>query len=222
MTQDIELERGWTAPELAEEFPHLGLLTVTVEAAARRRSPRAIRDRLRGLSDRYTGSKAVNLRQQPIPWAYRVFFRQIGIDPDERRTPPEEIALERMKEGGFPSRSLVDDALTIATVETGVAVVGFDADRVEGEVGLRLSRRGERLGGGVEATPGSFPLSSGQIVIADAERSLALLFGALAEGRGVHPETRRIRLCGVRVKGVPEVSVEEALWTASDVLTAAS
>jgi DNA/RNA-binding domain of Phe-tRNA-synthetase-like protein len=220
VTQDLRLERGWTAPELAEEFPHLGLLAATVEAAARRRSPRLVRDRLRALSDRYTGGRAVNLRQQPIPWAYRVFFRQIGIDPDERRTPPEEIALERMKEGGFPSRGLVDDALTIATVETGVAVVAFDADRVEGEVGLRLSRRGERLGAGGESTPGALPLSGGEIVVADAERSLALLFGALAEGRGVHPHTGRILLCGVRVKGVPEVSVEEALWTAGDVLTA--
>lgn len=221
MTHGLEVERGWTAPELAEEFPHLGLLSLRVEAAARRRSPRPVRDRLRALSDRYTGGKAVNLRQQPIPWAYRVFFRQIGIDPDERRTPPEEVALERMKHGGFSSRSLVDDALTIATVETGVAVVAFDADRVAGEVGLRLSRRGERLGVGREPASAAFPLSSGQIVIADAERSLALLFGALAEGRGVHPGTKRMLLCGVRVKGVPEVSVEEAVWIASEVLTAA-
>jgi len=221
MSRELRLARGWTAAELAEEFPHLALLAVTVDAAARRGSPRSVRDRLRALSDRYTGGKAVNVRQQPIPWAYRVFFRQIGIDPDERRTPPEEIALERMKAGGFPSRSLVDDALTIATVETGVAVVAFDADRVEGDVGLRLSRRGERLGGGGEAAAGALPLSGGEIVIADAERSLALLFGALAEGRGVHPHTSRMLLCGVRVKGVPEVSVEEALWTATEVLTAA-
>lgn len=221
MTGDLRIERGWTAPDLAEEFPHLGVLSARVEAAARRRSPRPVRDRLRGLSDRYTGSKAVNLRQQPIPWAYRVFFRQIGIDPDERRTPPEEIALERMKAGGFPSRSLVDDALTIATIETGVAIVAFDADRVEGEVGVRVSRRGERLGAGAEAHAGAFPLSSGQIVIADAERSLALLFGALAEGRGVRPGTERILLCAVRVKGVPEVAAEEALWTAAEVLEGA-
>ena len=28
-------------------------------------------------------AQAINLRQQPIPWAYRVFFRHIGLDPDE-------------------------------------------------------------------------------------------------------------------------------------------
>ena len=37
------------------------------------------------------------MRQEPVPWAYRVFFRQVGIDPDERRTPIEEIALERLQ-----------------------------------------------------------------------------------------------------------------------------
>ena len=67
------------------------------------------------------------MRQEPVPWAYRVFFRHVGIDPDERRTPIEEIALERLQHGGFESRGLVDDALLIATLETGVPVVAFDA-----------------------------------------------------------------------------------------------
>jgi DNA/RNA-binding domain of Phe-tRNA-synthetase-like protein len=218
MTVDLHTQRGWVAAELAEEFPQLAIHQVRVEAAAPRRSPRPVKQRLRMLSDRYTGGKAVNIRQEPVPWAYRVFFRQIGIDPDERRTPPEEIALERMKWGGFASHSLLDDALTIATVETGVALVAFDADRVEGELGVRLSRPGERLGVAERLVAGAAPLSARQIVIADASRSLAILFGQLAEGRGVHPRTTRMVLCGIQVKGVPQVSVEEALWTVAEVL----
>ena len=27
------------------------------------------------------------MRQQPIPWAYRVFYRHIGLDPDEHAHP---------------------------------------------------------------------------------------------------------------------------------------
>ena len=45
------------------------------------------------------------MRERPIPWAYRVFFRQIGLDPDRTRTPIEELALERMKNGAFNSRA---------------------------------------------------------------------------------------------------------------------
>ena len=199
------------APELQAEFPELGLRYVRV-AARSGRSGRAVRQRLQDLSDRYTGGKAVNLRQEPIPWAYRVFFRQVGIDPDERRTPPEEVALERMRAGGFRSRSLLDDALLIATIETGVALMALDADKVEGALGLRLSHDGERLGGHGRA------LSVRQIVVTDDARSLAVLFGDMAEGRGVSPRTERMLLAAVRVRGVPEVSVEEALWTAVDTL----
>ena len=115
------------------------------------------------LSGRFRGAQAIELRRQPIPHAYRVFFRHIGLDPDEHRTPVEALALERLKSGGFASRSVLDDALTIAVMETGVPVWALDADRVEGELGLRGAERGERLGSGEYASrpPG------GRLVVAD-------------------------------------------------------
>ena len=81
-------EPGWVSPDLAEEFPGLSLAT-TVITATTGRSPEPLRERLRELSDRIGGQQAILLRQQPIPWAYRVFFRQIGLDPDKTRTPIE-------------------------------------------------------------------------------------------------------------------------------------
>jgi hypothetical protein len=48
---------------------------------------------------------------------------------------------------------------------------------------------------------------------------VALLFGATAEGRGVHPKTTRITLVALAVKGVPDIAVEEALWLATAALT---
>jgi hypothetical protein len=47
------------------------------------------------------------MRQDPVPWAYRVFARQVGVDPDTDRTPVEQIALDRLKHGGLPSESLL-------------------------------------------------------------------------------------------------------------------
>ena len=105
------------------------------------------------LSDRFSGAQAINLRHQPIPWAYRVFFRHIGLDPDVQRTPVEELALERMKHGGFVSQNLLDDALTIAIIESGVALRAFDADRVAGAPGIRPTGAGEPL----EGRPGELP-----------------------------------------------------------------
>jgi DNA/RNA-binding domain of Phe-tRNA-synthetase-like protein len=214
VTAELDLRRGWVGEALAEEFPELGLFHATVMASSGR-SPKPVKERLRQMSDRFTGPKAVQTRQQPVPWAYRVFFRQIGIDPDDQRPPAEAVALERMRAGAFHSRNLLDDALLIATVETGVPVLAFDAERVEDSLGLRLAEEGERLGGDGR------DLRAGQILVADELRPLAVLFGDTAPGRGVGPDTSRMRLATVRVKGVPDVSVEEALWTVADILTSA-
>jgi DNA/RNA-binding domain of Phe-tRNA-synthetase-like protein len=153
------------------------------------------------------------MRQQPIPWAYRVFFRHIGIDPDEQRTPIEAIAVERMRAGGFRSGGLVDDALLLGTLETGVPVLAFDAAGVEGAVGLRLAGDGEALG--------DRPLAAGQIVIADDGGALAVLFGEAGPRAAVGRSTQRLVLSALQVAGVPSVSVEEALWTAAETVSAA-
>jgi DNA/RNA-binding domain of Phe-tRNA-synthetase-like protein len=215
MSARPEVETGWVSDELRDEFPELQLRHLAV-AARPGRTPREVKDRLRTMSNRFTGARAVGLRQEPVPWAYRVFFRQVGIDPDQHRTPVEAAALERMRAGGFASRNLLDDALLIAVVETGVHVVAFDADRVQGAPGLRLSEAGEVLGG-----PGGRPLSDRQVLVADEARPLGVLFGAKAEGVGVHPETERMLLVTVQVKGVSDLEVEEALWTVVEVLRAA-
>ncbi|MGH2980475.1 MAG: phenylalanine--tRNA ligase beta subunit-related protein [Solirubrobacterales bacterium] len=205
-------ERGWVALAVSDEFPGLGLAWTTVEARSGR-SPRQVKERLRELSNRFHGGHAIQMRQRPIPWAYRVFFRQIGLDPDRTRTPIEELALLRMKQGAFKSRNQLDDALTIGIVETGVALRAFDADQVEGRLGIRASAPGEEL----EGRPGELP--SGTLVIADERRPVALLFGATADGRGVHPDSGRMMLVAVLVKGVPEIAVEEALWLARAAVT---
>lgn len=204
-------EAGYVAPELQEELPGLALRYLVL-AGGSGRSPRHVRRRLAELSNRFSGPQAINLRNQPIPWAYRVFFRHIGLDPDEQRTPVEELALERMKRGGFVSANLLDDALTIAIIESGVALRAFDADRVAGRPGIRTSEAGEAL----EGRPGELP--PGTLVIADQERPLALLFGATAAGRGVRPRTKRSILAAVQVKGVPDIAVEEAVWLAAGVV----
>jgi DNA/RNA-binding domain of Phe-tRNA-synthetase-like protein len=204
-------EAGWVSPELREELPGLALRYAVVKRGSGR-SPRELKERLRELADRFSGPQAINLRHQPIPWAYRVFYRHIGLDPDEQPTPVEELALERMKRGGFRSRSLLDDALTIAIMESGVALRAFDADKVSEPLGIRSSEPGEEL----EGRPGELP--PGTLVIADQERPVALLVGATAAGRGVVPRSKRTLLCALQVKGVPDIAVEEAIWLASGVL----
>lgn len=203
--------QGWIAPHVAAELPGLGIASIAVDAR-RRRSPEPVRRRLRVLSDRFFGSHAIHMRERQVPWAYRVFFRQIGLDPDRTRTPVEQLALDRLHDGAFRSRGLPADALTIAIVETGVALRVFDADQVEGRLCIRDSAPGEALAG----RPGE--LRQGTLLIADERAPLGLLFGATAVGREVEAGTRRIAVAAVQVKGVPQASVEEALWMAAAIL----
>lgn len=208
---DPTLERGWIAAELAEDFPGLELWTVAVHAQSTR-SPQSVRIRLRAMAGRITGGHVVHMRQDPVPWAYRVLWRQVGLDPDVNRPPAERIAVERLRAGGIPSQNLLDDALTIATLETGVPVVAFDAGHVGTALGLRLTRAGELLGGTGR------PLGARQIVIADEDRPLATLDGEVAEERGVTRATRDMVLAAIRARNVPAMSVEEALWTVAEAL----
>jgi DNA/RNA-binding domain of Phe-tRNA-synthetase-like protein len=207
---ELELVDGWVEPELAEEFPDLCLVHACLDVRPSK-SPREVKQRLRMLADRYTGGKVVHMRQDPVPWAYRVFSRQVGIDPDHDRTPVEAVALRRLKHGGLRSENLVDDALTIAIAETGVPLLALDAGRVDGELGLRLAREGESLAG-------VRPLSARQLVVADGERPVALVLGEVGLDAGVTPDTERMVLCALGVKGVPRICLEEALWSAAETL----
>jgi DNA/RNA-binding domain of Phe-tRNA-synthetase-like protein len=209
---------GAVAPELAGEHPGLALLQLTLDAPATARSDAALRGRLAELSRRWAGARAVALRAQPVPQALRVFFRQIGLDPDTTRTPVEQAVLERLLEGGFRSAGPVPDALTLATVETGVPVWALDDAGLDGALGLRGARDGERLGDGPQA--GDLP--AGRLVVADDAAPVAVLFGPTAPEHRAGPQTRRLRVFAVRVPGVPVVHAEEALWLCAEVLHAAA
>jgi DNA/RNA-binding domain of Phe-tRNA-synthetase-like protein len=209
---------GWCAREVEEELP--GLRLVACEARVRRRgaltgaAPPAVRRRLQELSNRFRGATAIAVRREPVPSAYRVFFRHIGLDPETVRTPLEAAVLARMVKGGFLSRGLLEDVLTIALLDTGVPVWALDATGVQGPLGVRASAQGERLG-----HAGHGPaLPPGRLVVADSAKPLAVLFGELAPDHAPSARSERLALFAVQVAGVPELYVEEALWSARSAL----
>jgi hypothetical protein len=216
---DRQPVRGWCEREVQQELPGLGLMSATVELAAGSSitgtSPPPLLGRLRELSNRWRGARAVNVRQEHIPAAYRVFFRQIGLDPDVTRTPIEAAVLERMLDGGFLSEGLLSDILTIALIDTAVPVWALDADSVNGPLGIRVSRAKERLGRDHDGPS----LGAGRLVVADADTPLAILFGALAPGHEPTAVTRRLALFAVQVAGVPALHAEETLWACRSALT---
>lgn len=211
---------GWCAREIEEELPGLRLLVAEVTASRAEpftgASPPDVEACMRAMSSRFRGAQAVALRREPVPAAYRVFFRHIGMDPDLERTPIEAAVLERMLRGGFPTGGLLADVLLIALLDTGVPVWALDAASVDGPLGIRAAADGERLG----RSPGAPPLAAGRLVVADASTPLAVLFGELAPGHEPGARTSRLQLFSVLVAGVPALYAEEALWSCRAALEA--
>jgi hypothetical protein len=235
--------RGAVDPAVAAELPGLRLhwLAVAVAPGSTGRSRAAPVQRLRALSDRYRGATVIAMRTQPIPRAYRTFYRQIGLDPDVERIPSEQAATERLLQGGWRSTDGVSDACLVAVVETGVPVWALDAAAVDsGPPGLGIGltdqagatpgslvvcdRRSVQAG----ATPGSLVVcdrrsvqagaTPGSLVVCDRRSVHAPLFGTPLPGHAPGPSAPSVVLYALGVAGVPHIHIDEALWTAAGLL----
>ena len=191
------LTRAPVLDPLRSELPELALWTVEV-AARPGPSPASVVSRLG--EPRASVAEAEGARRESTPWAYRVLARQLGAEP----LPP---AHEPRVSEGLPA-----DALAIATAQTGVPLLAFDAARLNGSLALRRARGGERLGqNGPE-------LEEGRVVMADRERPVAVLLGPRAPGTEPTRGTERLVLAAIQAKGVPTLAAEEALWTAIEIM----
>jgi hypothetical protein len=197
MTDHLRLIAAAIDPRVAEEHPGLRVWTARVDARPGR-TPPELRERLRLVADRLRGPQAVALRAQPVPHAYRVLYRHLGVDPDVTRTPLEALVLDRLLHGGFTSRGLPDDALALATLETGVPVYAADADRLGT---LRLA-----------------PAEDGRLTLADEDGPVAVLFEPPLPGRAPGRDTRALTLIAIQAPGVEDMYVEEAVWTAASAM----
>ena len=198
----------------AAEFPELRVLSCEVAAPGRRR-PTGRRRAAALLASRLRGAPRGRAAPRARPAAYRVFFRHIGLDPDATRTPVEEAALDAAAGGRPPLPRAAGDALLLALLETGVPVSAFDA--AARQRAARACARARRASGW--ATASARRAAAGQLVLADAQRPLAELFGDARARDGMPGRARaRLRLVAVRSPGVPAIHVEEALWTCQEAL----
>jgi hypothetical protein len=195
MTSEPIVRAGAVEPAIAAELPGLGIAfcSLAISGDPLRRSPPELRARLRALSDRHRGAQAIVLRSRPIPHAYRVLFRHLGLEPDVRRIPVEELVLGRLLAGAFESRGLLPDALATATIETEVGVWALE--------GEHEPRRAQEGGGVVVAT----------------ERGRAAELFALPDAP-VTRAARTLTLYAILARGVPHIAVEEALWIAGELV----
>ena len=117
-------------PLVAAEHPGLRVWTARVAGAAGAHAAASCASACALPPTAAAAPQAVALRTRPVPWAYRVLFRHLGLDPDvhahagrgARRSSGCCTAASR-------ARGLPEDALALATLETGVPVWALDARR---------------------------------------------------------------------------------------------
>lgn len=201
--------RGAVAPELAAEFPGLGLWWVAVDVAPRAREDG--RARLHRLSDDYRPRDALSPGGRPAAHdAARVFARQVGLEPDAAGLLPDAVARESALAGHLVSRGAVADALLAVAVTAGVTLTAVDARGVTGAPRLRTAA--------ADDTVGRLPLPPGTLVVADDRRALAALF--TEPPHDLRPRRARgVVLWAVEVPGAPPWETEEAVWQAGRFLT---
>jgi AcrR family transcriptional regulator/DNA/RNA-binding domain of Phe-tRNA-synthetase-like protein len=208
----LALQRAPVSSDLRADFPELSLWTAEVTAAPQP-SPAALRRRMRAAGDRLTGADAIGSRGESTPWAYRVFARRVGIDPDAVENAVEAAALQQHSKLEAGGGTLPADAQLIAVAETGVPVLAFDADRLDGELWLRRAVPGDRVG--------DTPVEPDRPVLADRTRVVAVPFGPTDTDVAVRDDTEKMTFVALQVKGVPDVGIEEALWTVVEIARAA-
>jgi DNA/RNA-binding domain of Phe-tRNA-synthetase-like protein len=202
---DIEAEDGWVDHVVAREFPQLRMRYTVIDAGPVK-SPIELQDRLLDISGRFRGQKAMQLPSKPIPSAYRVFLRQVGLDPESHPSPIEAVSRDRVLRGTFISRNRLLDALLIATIESQIAIAVVDADTIELPLGIRQVRADDIT-----------DLPVGTLVIADAERVVAELLGQPEPGHQVHLATTRTAVASIGVAGIADWMLDDALWRVADI-----
>ena len=194
-----QISPGWIAAPVAAEFPELRVASLEARCVDPQSDP-GVAERLGLLASRFNGRQAIEMRQAAVTAAYRAFYRQIGINPEEQRTPAERAALDRLLSGGNQPQGRVADALLLALLETGVPVYCFDPALVDGPVGIDLTK-------------------SGTLVLADDVQELGELFSEADNRFHASPNQRDLLLVAVGAPGVPRITIDESLWLAESALT---
>jgi hypothetical protein len=92
-----------------------------------------------------------------------------------------------------------------------VALRVFDGEQV-GHLSIRDTAPGEKL------PEEGDELAQGTLVIADERGPVGRLFGEESDWSGVERVSRRLTIAAIQVNGVPQISVDEALWMAAGLI----
>ena len=131
-----------------------------------------------------------------MPWAYRVLFRHLGLDPDVTRTPVEALVLERLLARRASPRTACPRTRSRSRRWRPACPCGRSTATASARSPWRRA-------------------ADGRLTLADEAGPVAVLFAPPLPERAPTRRTRALLLYAVQAPGVDDLFVEEAVWTAA-------
>ena len=149
--------------------------------------------------------------------AYRDFFWKIRIDPTKNRPATEALIRRILRGENLPCINTLVDAYNLASINTEIALAAFDADKLKGNLLMRIAESGEEFTGIGMSKP--MILQGGEVVVSDKEKLVAIYPHRDAENTKVMEQTRNVVLLACGVPGIPEESLRNAIYEAIEFVT---
>jgi DNA/RNA-binding domain of Phe-tRNA-synthetase-like protein len=189
--------------ELRERFPELGAMDWFLRGVkVCRESPELEEFKDEILARTREKYDLARLKDDEVFRRYRDFFWRIGIDPTKIR-PASEALIRRILQGKrLPRINILVDAYNLASIESGIALAAFNADKLKGGPRMRFARPGEDfLGIGMEKVK---TLGGGEIVMEDDEKLIAVYPYRDADNTKITLGTVNMVLVACGVPGIGE------------------
>ena len=190
--------------QLRNSFPNINIVLIQINGVKIKKTDEKLEKIKFEVMKNVRDEHEINsLKDNPTVKAYRKFFWKIGIDPTKIR-PAAEALIRRILVGKtIPNINTLVDAYNLASIETKIAFATFDTDKLEEDLTLRFSEKGEEVYGIGMKKP--FILKGGEIVMSDNKKLIAIYPYRDAENTKVIEKTKNITMIAC---GVPGISIE--------------
>ncbi len=159
------------------------------------------------LSRKLTVSKET-LKDHPTVRALRDFYWKMGIDPTKVRPSSEALARRFLTNNVIPKINSVVDAGNIASIETLVPIGIYDADRIAGNVVLRLAMTNEEF---IDISNTKHTLQGREIILSDSNGVMHVFPYRDSVRTRVADQTRKVLIVGCGVPGIEQGSTKLAV-----------
>ena len=152
------------------------------------------------LSKKLTVSKET-LKDHHTVRALRDFYWRMGVDPTKVRPSSEALARRFLTNNEIPKITNVVDAGNIASIETLVPIGIYDADKIVGNVALRLANSNEEF---IDISNARHTLQGREIVLSDSNGVMHVFPYRDSLRTRVTEQTKRVLIVGCGVPGIEQ------------------